>query len=31
MDEGELLPRGFYCYVSEYPEEGCIPLEFTDA
>jgi hypothetical protein len=24
--EGEPLPRGMYCYLSEYPEEGCIPL-----
>ena len=25
-DEGEPLPRGLYCHLSEYPEEGCVPL-----
>ena len=25
-DEGEPLPRGLYCHLTEYPEEGCIPL-----
>jgi len=24
--EGDPLPRGLYCYLSEHPEEGCIPL-----
>lgn len=22
-NEGEPLPRGWYCYLAEYPEEGC--------
>lgn len=22
-DEGEPMPRGWYCYLSEYPEDGC--------
>lgn len=21
--DGDPLPRGIYCYLSEYPEEGC--------
>lgn len=25
-DEGIPLPRGLYCHLAEYPEEGCIPL-----
>ncbi len=25
-DEGEPLPRGLYCHLTEYPEEGCMPL-----
>ena len=24
--DGEPMPRGLYCHLSEYPEEGCIPL-----
>lgn len=24
--DGDPLPRGLYCHLSEYPEEGCIPL-----
>lgn len=22
-NEGDPMPRGVYCYLSEYPEEGC--------
>ena len=24
--EGEPFPRGLYCHLTDYPEEGCIPL-----
>ena len=24
--EGDILPVGLYCYLTEYPDEGCIPL-----
>lgn len=26
-DEGEKMPSGLYCWATDYPEEGCIPLE----
>lgn len=24
--EGETLPAGLYCWLAEYPDEGCFPL-----
>lgn len=25
--DGEPMPEGLYCWLTEYPEEGCIPLD----
>ena len=30
-NEGEPMPRGLYCHLTEYPEEGCIPLDDVPA
>jgi hypothetical protein len=28
--EGEAMPAGYYAWMADYPEEGCIPLTATD-